>query len=222
MDFREFDRRFWLIVENGNKKITDLIGGCEGNAILCYSYFNGKDGVVYTPLSSAVYVNGDYSITKQGRMSWQFGNCYLFLKKQFDDFQMISINNKALSTLYEADIKRIEKDYYLPFKDLVETRDIRFIDEFRSEDNPDVLKGQLTDGKNIDYVFMKILNLLKVCDEKTYLFTCEIVSEPFILKGIHKGEKTIAFVREENSQKLCGCTVGIEAFEQARKDLNLK
>ncbi len=222
MNFRDFDRKFWLIVEKGNKKITDLIGGCAGNAVLCYSYFNNKDGIVYTPLSSAIYSNGDYSITKQGRMSWQFGNCYLFTKKQFDDFQMISINNKALNVLFEDDIKRIDQDFYIPFKDLVETRDIRFIDEFRSEDNPDLLKAQLTDGKIVDYVFMKIVNLLKVYDEKTYLFTCEIISEPFVLKGIRKGEKTIGFVREENSQKICGCTVGIEAFEKARKDLNLK
>lgn len=222
MDFREYDRKFWLIVEKGSKKITDLIAGCEGNAVLCYSYFNNKDGIVYTPLSAAIYANGDYSITKQGRMSWRFGNSYLFAKKQFDDFQRIPINNKALSILFNDDINRIEKDFYSPFKNLVATRDIRFIDEFRSEDNPDVLKGQLTDGKIVDYVFLKIINLLNVCDDKTYFFTCEIISEPFVLKGIHKGEKTIAFVSEENSQKVCGCTVGVEAFEQARKNLNLK
>ncbi len=222
MDFRDFDRKFWLIVEKGNKKITDLIGGCDGNAVLCYSYFNNKDGIVYTPLSSAVYINGDYSITKQGRMSWQFGNCYLFAKKQFNDFQIISINNKSLCVIFEDDIKRIEKDFYLPLKDLVETRDIRFIDEFRSEDNPDVLKGVLSDGNVAENIWIKVIKLLHAFGDKQYIFLCEIFSEPFTLKGIHKGDKTFAIVVEENSKKVCGCSIGLEEVEKLRKDLNLK
>ena len=71
-------------------------------------------------------------------------------------------------------------------------------------------------------VWMRIINLLKIYDEKTYFFTVELASEPFVLKGIQKGEKTIGFVREENDQKVCGCTIGIETFEKTRKDLNLK
>lgn len=138
MDFRDFDRKFWLIVDKDNKKITELIAECDGNAILCYSYFNNKDGIVFTPLSSAKYVNGDYSITKQSRISWQYINSYLFAKKQIEGFQIVSINNKALSSLFDDDIKRIEEDFYVSFKDVLSTRDIRFIDEFRSEDNPDI------------------------------------------------------------------------------------
>ncbi len=222
MDFRDFDRKFWLVVEKGDKKIKDLIVGCDGNAILCYSYFNNKDGLVYTPLSSAVYVNGDYSITKQGRMSWQLGNSYLFAKKQFDNFQIISVNNKALSIVFKDEIKRIEQVFYTSFKDLIETRDIRFVDEFRMEDNPDVIRGMLSDGEKAENIWMKLIKLLNVEDNKKYIFLCEIFSEPFVIKGIHKGEKTFAVVVEENSQKVCGCSIGLEEVEKLRKSFNLK
>ena len=47
MNFRDYDRKFWLVVEQGDKKVTDLIGGCSNNGILCYSYFNNKEGIVY-------------------------------------------------------------------------------------------------------------------------------------------------------------------------------
>lgn len=221
MNFRDYDRKFWLAVEKDNKKTTDLIGGCDGNAILCYSYFNNKDGIVYTPLSSAVYANGDYSITKQGRMSWQYGKSYLFAKKQFDDYQMISINNKALSVLFEEDIKRIEQDFYSFFKDLVLTRDIRFIDEFRSEDDPDVLKCSIYNLEFIENGWMKINHLIQKFEDNIYIFLCELISEPFFTKEIRKGDKRICFVKREADKKVCKCFTDTYDIQDLRKRLEI-
>lgn len=220
MNFRDYDRKFWLIIEKENKKIIDLIRGCDGNSILCYSYYENTEGLVYEAISSALYINGDYSITKQSKISWEF-KTYVFTKKQLNDFQIIPINNRVLSVLFNYEVEKIKQEHYDSCKDLIQTRDIRFIDEFRQENNPDVLKSLLTDMKTCENIWIKIEKLEKFVNENTYVFSCEILSEPFTINGIHKGDKTLAFALNQNDTKICVCTIGVSEIEDIRKTLKL-
>lgn len=221
MDFRDFDRKFWLVVEKSDKKITDIIPEAKNNSILCYSYYSPykEEGLVYEAVCESVYVNGDYSITDQYLLESKNKD---LTKRQLDGYQIIAISNKAINIVFKKYTELVEIVHYSKHKDLVDTREIRFIDEFRLEDNPDVIRGLLSDGKKAENIWMKLIKLLNVVDNKKYIFSCEIFSEPFVIKGIHKGEKTFAVALEENSQKVCGCSIGLEEVEKMRKSFNLK
>ena len=224
MNFRDFDRKFWLVVEKGDKKIKDLHLPVNGNSFLCYSYyapkgeFYVKPGLVYGAVYGAVYVNGEYSINEQ-RLS-EMTVCY-FTKKELEGYQIIPIDNKAINIVFKEYVKRIEYEHYLCHADLIKTRDISFIDEFRREDNPDVLKGLLTDMKSFENVWMKIEKLEKVINENTYVFSCKILSEPFTIKGIHQGDKTLGFVLKDGNTKTCICTIDVKEIKDIRKALKL-
>ena len=217
MNFRDYDRKFWLVVEKGDKKITDLHLPVNGNSFLCYSYYAPegerfvKPGLVYGAVYGAVYVNGEYSINTQQLNKMTV--CY-FTKEQLEGYQIIPIDNKAINIVFERYMQEIEYKHY-NHQDLIKTRDISFIDEFRREDNPDILKGLLTDMKSFENVWMKIEKLEKVINENTYLFSCEILSEPFTIKGIHQGDKTLGFALINGDKKICGCSVGVTFFYQS-------
>lgn len=222
MDFRDYDRKFWLVVECGDKKIKDLHLPVDRNAFLCYSYYtpSGKDyieeSLIFEALFEAVYINGEYTITQQSLFNLTIN---MYTKAQLEGYKFIPIDNKAICVAFDNYIESINRDFYS--EETIITREIRFIDEFRREDNPDILKGLLTDMKSVENVWMKIEKLEKIVNADTYLFTCEILSEPFNIKGIHKGDKSLGFALINEGKKLCGCAVGVKEIEDIRKKLKL-
>ena len=221
MNFRDYDRKFWLVVETENKKIKDLLPVGK-NSFLCYSYYAPKGiffikpGLVYEALFEAVYIDGEYTITHNHLFDRTIN---LFTKQQLDGYQIIPIDNKAMNIAFDDYIYSINSKFYS--EETISTRNIRFIDEFRREDNPDILKAVLTDMQSFENVWVKIEKLEKIINEDTYVFSCEILSEPFNIKGIHKGDKTLAFALKQNDTKICVCTIGVSEIEDIRKALKL-
>ncbi len=222
MNFRDYDRKFWLVVETENKKIKDLHLPINRNAFLCYSYYTPKgkfyikESLIFEALFEAVYINGEYTITPHDLFNLTVN---MYTKAQLEGYKIIPIDNKAINIAFERYIESINSEFY--GKDILTTRDIRFIDEFRRDDNPDILKGLLTDMKSFENVWVKIEKLEKIINEDTYVFSCEILSEPFNIKGIHKGDKTLAFALKHNDTKICVCTIGVSEIEDIRKALKL-
>ncbi len=222
MDFRAYDRKFWLVIEQDDKKIKDLRLPINRNAFLCYSYYtpNGKnyieESLIFEALFEAVYINGEYTITQHDLLNLTIN---MYTKAQLEGYKIIPIDNKAINVAFDWFIESVNNEFYSD--DIVTTRDIRYIDEFRREDNPDILKGLLTDMKTFENVWIKIEKLEKIINEDTYMFSCEILSEPFNIKGIHKGDKTLAFALKQNDAKICVCTIGVSEIEDIRKSLKL-
>ena len=222
MNFRDYDRKFWLVVEQGNKKIKDLHLPINRNAFLCYSYYTPKgkyyikESLIFEALFEAVYINGEYTITQHNLLNYTVN---MYTKAQLEGYKMIPIDNKAINIAFDWFVDLVNKDFYS--NEIITTRNIRYIDEFRREDNPDVLKGLLTDMKSFENVWVKIEKLEKIINEDTYVFSCEILSEPFNIKGIHKGDKTLAFALKQNDTKICVCTIGVREIEDIRKTLKL-
>ena len=222
MNFRDYDRKFWLVVEQGNKKIKDLHLPINRNAFLCYSYYTPKgkyyikESLIFEALFEAVYINGEYTITQHNLLNYTVN---MYTKAQLEGYKIIPIDNKAINIAFDWFVNLVNKDFYS--NEIITTRDIRYIDEFRREDNPDVLKGLLTDMKSFENVWIKIEKLEKIINEETYVFSCEILSEPFNIKGIHKGDKTLAFALNQNDTKICVCTIGVSEIEDIRKTLKL-
>ena len=218
MNFRDYDRKFWLVVEKPNSLIRNLIFDIKGNALLCCSYFHIEKGIVFEALSPATFINGDYSLN--GNVLWDNHDRHIFNKKQLDGYELIPVNNDAIKHDFLGFIIMIEDQNYI-FRDLTQTRDMLFLDEFRQEDNPDILKGAIFDTEFIENVWLKIRGLKQAIDENTYLFYCEIMSEPFIAKGIHNGDRTFCFVKQEGNKKVCGCYIGAQTIEDLRKKIKL-
>lgn len=222
MNFRDYDRKFWLVVETESKKIKDLHLPIDRNAFLCYSYYtpNGKcyikESLIFEALFEAVYINGEYTITPHDLFNLTVN---MYTKAQLEGYKIIPIDNKAINISFDRYIESINSEFYS--KDILTTRDIIFIDEFRRDDNPDILKGLLTDMKAFENVWIKIEKIEKIINEETYVFSCEILSEPFNIKGIHKGDKTLAFALKQNDTKICVCTIGVREIEDIRKALKL-
>lgn len=222
MNFRDYDRKFWLVVEQGNKKIKDLHLPINRNAFLCYSYYTPKgkyyikESLIFEALFEAVYINGEYTITQHNLLNYTVN---MYTKAQLEGYKIIPIDNKAINIAFDWFVNLVNKDFYS--NEIITTRDIRYIDEFRREDNPDVLKGLLTDMKSFENVWIKIEKLEKIINEETYVFSCEILSEPFNIKGIHKGDQTLAFALNQNDTKICVCTIGVSEIEDIRKTLKL-
>ena len=86
--------------------------------------------------------------------------------------------------------------------------------------NPTPRIAECTAGM-INAVGLQNPGVEKVINEDTYVFSCEILSEPFNIKGIHKGDKTLAFALKQNDTKICVCTIGVREIEDIRKALKL-
>ena len=117
MNFRDYDRKFWLVVETESKKIKDLHLPIDKNAFLCYSYYtpNGKyyikESLIFEALFEAVYINGKYTITQHGLFNLTVN---LFTKAQLEGFNFIPIDIKTTKLNIEFDnyIESINKKYY--------------------------------------------------------------------------------------------------------------
>ena len=116
MDFRDYDRKFWLVVENGNKKIDEFHLNFKGNSFLCYSYYspthicNGVGpGLVYEALNSAIYVDGEYQLTKEPLYD---KTTRYFTQDKLNGFLVISIENKAVNIMFENFTRMINSIYY--------------------------------------------------------------------------------------------------------------
>ena len=118
MNFRDYDRKFWLVVETENKKIKDLHLPIDNNAFLCYSYYtpNGKyyikESLIFEALFEAIYNNGEYAITQNNLLIAYTVN--LFTKAQLEGFNFIPIDINAINLNLQFDhyIESINKEYY--------------------------------------------------------------------------------------------------------------
>ena len=101
MNSKDYDRKFWLVVEQGNKKIYEFHLNFKGNSFLCYSYFSQEHiaygvgpGLVYEAVYGAIYVDGEYSINEEPLYD---KTTRYFTQDKLNGFLVIPINNKAIN-----------------------------------------------------------------------------------------------------------------------------
>lgn len=116
MNFRDYDRKFWLVVEQGNKKIDEFHLNFKGNSFLCYSYFSKEHiaygvgpGLVYEAVYGAIYVDGEYSINEEPLYD---KTTRYFTQDKLDGFLIIPIYNKAITTIFQNFTRMIDGIYY--------------------------------------------------------------------------------------------------------------
>lgn len=116
MNSKDYDRKFWLVVENGNKKIDEFHLNFKGNSFLCYSYFSQEHiaygvgpGLVYEAVYGAIYVDGEYSINEEPLYD---KTTRYFTQDKLNGFLVVPIKSKAINILFENFTRMIDSVYY--------------------------------------------------------------------------------------------------------------
>lgn len=174
------------------------------NSALVYGYVDSMCGFSYKVLGLTYYEDGDYTMISSNRESGLIvrGEC-------FEDFDLVPIENKALTKIYAEEIEITNTSYSDENEELL--RSLTCLDSFRHYDYPDdILALLFSPGKNAENIWVRCTQYLGE-KEGTHYFFAELLNEPFdksyglhngdrvrLIVGYHEGEERAICFPEEN------------------------
>ena len=119
------------------------------NSALVYGYVDSMCGFSYKVLGLTYYEDGDYTMISSNRESGLTvrGEC-------FEDFELVPIENKALTKIYAEEIEITNTSYSDENDELL--RSLTCLDSFRHYDYPDdILALLFSAGKDAENIWVR-------------------------------------------------------------------
>lgn len=194
--FRDVEKQFVII--NDPKYVLFIGKESMANSILCYGYVDHQAGLTYQTLASTIYEDGDFAVLDDAPI--------VSLKIRADSVsnaEIIPVYNKAIAKKY-ADIVETFNIYYQD-KEVVISRTVRELDQFRHRDFPDDIQVLFVkEGLRPEGIWVRTQKLHKY-ENGVALFEGNMLNEPHADFGVHAGN-TVLFatgIVDQQGTRIC-------------------
>ncbi len=201
-NFRDVYHKLAIVLDNGYCfKLFNLAfpkgiheNTCA-NSALVYGYIDKAGSLAYQVLGVTYYENGDYTLM------WPNDEIgFSFQAKDFETYEIIPIENKAIAKRYEKTIAFVNESFHDPKKE--RTRELKELDPYRHESYPDDVRVLIRNYKKMkqEAVWARLTVHLGRSKEGVEAFFATLLSQPFEdIYNVHRGEEILlGLVRQKD------------------------
>ena len=207
--FRDVYHKLAIVLDNGycfdtfkmmdqGSKQKVVPDGIQVNSALVYGYIDKMCGFSYKVLGLTYYEDGDYTLI------WPNDEVGLTVRGEcFKAFDLIPIENKALSKRYATEIEITNSGYSDENDEAL--RSITCLDKFRHDDFPDdVLAVLYLPGMKPERIWVRPVQLIGNTGGRHYFFAL-LLNEPFSDYGVHNGDQVVLVIDKQDGKDIAIC-----------------